>query len=285
MKAKTNNNYQNAINRTIDYINTHISDEINIKKLANVACISVYHFHRIFKAHIGESAGAYITRIRLEKAALKLQTGNDLLSHIAEKTGYQTQHSLSKAFKKHFGISPTAFRKMNSYYSSQTEKPKYLKQTLEPKIILCNEKHLVYIRIIAKYGEQNKYTQAWKQLWKYAKQNQLITDYTESIGLSFDDPNITKAEQCRFYACITTNSTTKAHAEFGICTLPKGKFAVFTHKGSYSGLNDVYKFIYIDWLPQSGYTIRNSTPFEKYLNNPAKVPENEILTEIYIPIK
>ncbi|MFW5700514.1 MAG: GyrI-like domain-containing protein, partial [Cyclobacteriaceae bacterium] len=64
-----------------------------------------------------------------------------------------------------------------------------------------------------------------------------------------------------------------------------GKFAVFTHQGSYSGLNRLYRSIYLDWLPNTNKKLRHSIPFEKYLNNPDKVKEDDLLTEIYIPIK
>ncbi|MCG8697075.1 MAG: GyrI-like domain-containing protein, partial [Bacteroidales bacterium] len=247
--------------------------------------VSEYHFHRIFKAYIGESIGSYISRLRLENAAQKLQTTNQTLTEIAEKTGYQSQYSLSKAFKKHFGVTPSAFRNIQSYFSSQIAKPKHEPIELHPQIIEVQKKNLVYIRIIAKYGEELDYDTAWRKLWKYAKQNELVNDDNEFIGLAFDDPIITKSEQCRFYACISTGKAIKPSGEFGSYTIEPGKYAVFTLKGSYSGLSRLYHSIYYDWLSNSNERIRNSMPFEKYLNNPDKVKETDLLTEVWLPIK
>ena len=285
MKVDTNSEYHKAISQSIDYINSHLSESIDLKKVAGIANISEFHFHRIFKAYIGETVGAYISRLRLENAAQKLQITNFTLTEIAEKTGYQSQFSLSKAFKKHFGVTPSAFKNIQTYFSSQFSKTEHEPLELHPNIVNIESKNLVYIRIIAKYGSETDYRTAWKKLWQYAKQKDIVIENSEFIGLSFDDPNITKHEQCRFYACITTDKPLKPEGEFGLQTIKNGKFAVFTHQGAYSGLNRLYQSIYMDWLPGKKMKLRHSMPFEKYLNNPDKVKEDDLLTEIYIPIK
>jgi AraC family transcriptional regulator len=285
MKPDTNNEYNKAINTSIDYINEHINETIDLRRIAEIVNISDFHFHRIFKAYIGESIGTYITRLRLENAAQKLQITNSTLTEIAARTGYQSQYSLSKAFKKHFGVTPSAFKNIQTYFSSQFSKPEHETLELQPNIIYMESKELVYIRIIAKYGSELDYRTAWKKLWQFAKQKSIRNENNEFIGLNFDDPNITKHEQCRFYACISTEENIKPEGEFGIQMIDKGKYAVFTHKGGYSGLNRLYQSIYLDWLPNTNENLRHSTPFEKYLNNPDKVQEADLLTEVYIPIK
>jgi AraC family transcriptional regulator len=62
--------YTQRINRTMDYIDTHLADPLPLEKLAGVAAFSKYHFHRIFFAHVGETPGQYVQRLRLEKAAM-----------------------------------------------------------------------------------------------------------------------------------------------------------------------------------------------------------------------
>ncbi|MFW5887151.1 MAG: AraC family transcriptional regulator [Bacteroidota bacterium] len=285
MKIETINEYNKAINQSIDYINRHLNESIDLKKIANISNVSGFHFHRIFKTYIGESVGTYISRLRLEKAAQKLQITDSTLAEIAEKTGYQSQYSLSKAFKKHFGVTPSAFKNIQTYFSSQISKTEHEPLELHPNIVHIENKNLVYIRIIAKYGSELDYRTAWKKLWQYAKQKNIVNEKSEFIGLSFDDPNITKHEQCRFYACISTGKPLKPEGEFGLQAIENGKFAVFTHQGSYSGLNRLYRSIYLDWLPNTNKKLRHSIPFEKYLNNPDKVKEDDLLTEIYIPIK
>ncbi|MEM1135398.1 MAG: AraC family transcriptional regulator [Bacteroidota bacterium] len=285
MKTVTQNEYHKSVNRVVDYINNHLQDSLDLTNLAQVAHISEFHFHRIFRAFIGEPLGTYISRLRLESAAQKLQTTTLTLTEIAQRTGYQSQYALSKAFKKHFGITPSAFRNLQTYFSTQMPKAKPAPLNITPEIREISPKKLVYIRIIAQYGSSDPYETAWKKLWKFAKSRQIVTGQNEFIGLNFDDPSITKPEKCRFYACITTEKDIKPEGEFGIQKLNGGKYAVFTLRGSYSGLIDLYEYIYHHWLSKSGCYLRNSMPFEKYLNNPDKVNEADILTEIFIPIK
>ncbi len=285
MKENTNNEYNKAINLAIDYVNQHLDTSIDLKTIAQVAMISEFHFCRIFKAYIGESIGAYITRLRLERVAHLLQVSNHTLTDIAEQTGYQSQQSLSKAFKKYFGIAPSAFRHLNTYLSSKM--PTYKRKTvpLHPQIVDLDTKNLVYIRIIAKYGTTLDYETAWQKLTAFAHDKNLIGKNSEYIGLSFDDPNITKEDKCRFYACVSTEEKVKPEGEFGAYTIAGSKFALFVHKGAYSGLYDLYQAIYSDWVPDNYTKIRNSNSFEKYVNNPDKVKEEDLVTEVYIPIE
>ncbi len=284
LKENTNSEYNKSINLAIDYINEHLNEPIDLKTIAQVAMISEFHFCRIFKAYIGESIGVYITRLRMERTAHLLRISDTTLTDIAEKTGYQSQQSLSKAFKKYFGITPSAFRHLNTYLSKKATKVQQGIVKLHPQIVELNTKNLVYIRIIAKYGSTLDYETAWNKLISFANTKNLLDGNSEYIGLSFDDPNITEEDKCRFYACITTNKKVKAEGEFGTYTIAGGKFALFVHKGAYSGLNALYQSIYADWVPNHYTQIRHSNPFEKYLNTPQEVKEEDLLTHIYIPI-
>ena len=286
MKEETHNEYQKSLNRTIDFINNNLHTEINLNDLSRIAHISEYHFHRIFKAFIGEPIGRYLIRLRMEKAAQLLRFSDATLADIAEKTGYQSPFSLSKAFKKHFGITPSAFRNLETFFSSKMiSKKSETSVKLTPKIRRIDPIELVYIRIIDQYGAEEAYHRAWKKLIDYVKKMKLFSRQNEYIGLSYDDPNITQAEKCRFYACISIDKPITPFGEFGSIRIEGGKFAVFQLRGSYAKLESFYQNIYYDWLPMSGYDLRNSMGFEKYLNHPDKVKESEILTEVYIPIK
>lgn len=284
MKETTQNGYDKAVNRVIDYINRHLFETPDIKQLSEIANISGYHFHRIFKTTIGENIRGYIKRIRLEYIAECLQMTHCSLDEIAAKTGYGTKHALSKAFKKHFGISPSAFR-------AQDRDPFNFFGRGERKVIQLSvdmrevePKKLVYIRIIDSYGSPESYRTAWKKLGQFGKKNNLLNHSTGFIGLSFDNPTITPPENCRFYACFTVGEEVKPSGAFGVQHLSGGLYAVFTLKGSYNKLLDMYYNIYMIWLPQSGYKLRGGGSFERYLNNPDHVKEEDILTEIYIPV-
>lgn len=64
--------YISRVNRVIDYVDENIKNELTLDRLSRIANFSNYHFHRIFKAIIGEPLNKYIQRIRIEKAVTPL---------------------------------------------------------------------------------------------------------------------------------------------------------------------------------------------------------------------
>lgn len=277
-KEHTQNEYHKSINKVLDYINEHLNKKPDLNTLSQIANVSPFHFHRIFKAIIGENLGEYVQRLRLEYVAGQLKTTELSLSTLAEKTGYNTEQALSKAFKKHFGTPPRVYK------LASTHKTDYSNHKLSPRICEIEHKNLIYIRVIAKYGAQEVYNKAWGKLHQFAANNHLLKESNEWLGISFDDPDTTETNKCRFYACLTIDKPVTPTGKIGCKSIKSGQYAVFTHKGSYRGLNDFYKNIWFGWLPTADYRLRKATFFEKYVTDPDKVKEEDIITEIYIPI-
>lgn len=284
MKEATKNSYNEAINRVVDYVNIHLKEEINLPAISEVANLSEFHFHRIFKAFIGESLGSYVNRIRLERAAQLLQTSQKTLEQIAEIVGYSTPFSFSKAFKKHFGVAPTTFRNTQPFFPIKEEMRTHPLMELKWEKRSVEELEILYLRISGEYGVAVNYDEAWNSLIRFGNENRLINERTQYIGISHDDPGLTTADKRRFYACITVAPSTKPKGPFGRLKLEAGDYAVFTLKGSYKQLETYYQSVFFSWLPASGYHLRNAHLFEKYLNSPDEVEASDLLTEIYIPI-
>ena len=109
-KSDTLKDYHQRINKVILYINNHLSEDLNLNQLASYSNFSVYHFHRIMRAYLGEPIGNYILRLRLETAARLLMFTQEQIADIAWKTGYETPSAFTNAFKNRFGLSPVEFR-------------------------------------------------------------------------------------------------------------------------------------------------------------------------------
>ena len=108
-----------CIEEVMRYIRTHISEPLDRETLADVAGFSVPHFHRVFTAHVGESAISYVRRIRLERAARKLRMGAVDITEVALAAGYDTHAAFSKAFRQQFGLSPSEFRQLGCMAATQ----------------------------------------------------------------------------------------------------------------------------------------------------------------------
>jgi len=99
VKADTRNIYFERINKVIYFINNHLDESLEVKKLAQLGNYSPFHFHRIMRAYLGESLGTFIIRIRMETAVTLLIHSNEAISDIAFKVGYENPSSFNKTCK------------------------------------------------------------------------------------------------------------------------------------------------------------------------------------------
>lgn len=288
VKADTQNFYYERINNVIQYINTHLNENLEIATLARVGNYSPFHLHRIMRAYLGESLGAFIIRLRMETAVTLLIHSSEAINTIALKVGYENPSSFNKAFKKRYGIAPAEYRKNNeSLLETECSKIKNYamenSKNLQPKIKVLKPKKVIYARALGNYNESA--SKAWNTVAEFAKKNRLFGFKTEFIGISHDDPNITKSDKLRYDACITITKEIQAEGKIGLQEIEGGKFAIFTHKGAYEKLINSYDYIFGKWLPESGNELRNVCGFEKYLNTPEKTKPEKLRTEIYVPIQ
>ena len=282
MKNITYNDYVQRINKVVAYINNHLDETLDLKTLANEAALSDFHFHRIFKALKGEAIGGYITRLRLEATARLLRYTALTIEEIAFNIGYETPASLSKAFKKQYGISPTEYRTNKDTYIMKKEiiNPDLALKT--PKIVTLEPKNLIYVALTGAYGSLD-YGKAYEQLWAVIKAQKLFTKGIESICISYDDPKITEGSLQRSDVCLAIHKPTIPQEEVSCKTLAGGKYAVSFYQGSYENLSQVYDTA-VRWVIDHEYTLREEPFFEKYLNDARRTPKEKLKTEIYIPI-
>ena len=104
------------------------------------------------------------------------------------------------------------------------------------------------------------------------------------IGIYYDDPQTTPANELRSEAGIRVAENVTLPAGLQDQHLSPGKYAVATHVGSYEQLGDTWARLLGEWLPQSGHRLRPGASYELYVNDPMHVAASELRTEIYQPI-
>lgn len=99
------------LNRVLDYMESHIEDDIGVDELAAVACLSTFHFIRMFHQRLGMPPSRYLSHRRMDHAQLLLAANNTTVGEIAFACRFSTQASFTRAFRRVTGLTPTAFRR------------------------------------------------------------------------------------------------------------------------------------------------------------------------------
>ncbi|ABQ27658.1 transcriptional regulator, AraC family [Geotalea uraniireducens Rf4] len=285
VRPSTTNSYQERLNRVLIHIQKNLDEPLTIERLAEVACLSPFHFHRIFSAHVGETVTGYVRRLRLERAATRIAFTGESVTDTALGVGYETPAAFTRAFRERFGMSPSEFRGQQretilSFAENSTAKEIIV---MKPEMREFSKTKVLFVRRTGAYGEAA--TAAWEALMGFAYKNRLMTGETLMVGIGHDDPAITAEEKIRYDACVTFSGDVKPEGEVGIQTIAGGRYAVFLHKGAYTGLPEIYRNIFAGWLATSGCTLRDQPCFEVYLNrDPRRTKPENLRTEIWVPV-
>lgn len=260
-REDTQHEYYKAINRVLKYIQEHLHENTGLKKLAEIACISPFHFHRIFKATIGESLAEYVQRLRLESVAEGLKTSALSLSELAVRTGYSSEQALSRAFKNYFGLPPKAFKRL--FFEEK------FSGALTPRICKVAGRNVIRLRKEASDGK------SWQKLFAYAVMNRLISPPVESLEILTDGV---------FFPALTVKAEIPENNHVEYRVLADGLYAIFTYRGEVGKLPELYEAVRNYWLPSSKYGLSSADSYVIYLNNIMEVPPEAQLAELYVPL-
>lgn len=100
---------ERRLRRVIDYVDAHIATPIALDEMAEVACLSRFHFVRAFKSHTGMTPCQYVGRLRIEYAKVLLRDGHRSLAHIANALLFSSQSTFTRAFRKATGVTPLQY--------------------------------------------------------------------------------------------------------------------------------------------------------------------------------
>ena len=285
-------NYKSHIETVLHYINMQIrhdwslepdeafNESISIDMLSRVACLSRRNFQLVFKSVTKETPRQYINRVRLEYGLQLLKEKRYSQKEIAERTGWTNDTAFYNAFRKKYLQSPAKYGlgKFNSSIVSGPVGCSLLEFAERPIVFL------IYQGCYADYASGCFEEKSWERLYDYAQSNGLLPEKEESWGICYDDRDITADEKCCFYAGLTVRHLPKLKVTDEIKTmlLPKTRYAVYVHKGSYDELDSFYNAI-LQQIPE-GYQLGEDLILERYLNSVADTSEGDLLTEVLLPV-
>jgi len=292
MKKITKAVYHHRIMKVVDYIWNNIDQDVDLNVLADVACFSPYHFHRIYRELMHETVAMTVKRLRLHHASYALIESETPIATIAKNVGYSSSEAFIRAFAQHFGKTPANYRveQHQSHHRARADLLKRVTPTSEPMennaMYNVEVKNIENIDVIGLFhqGDYQEIGRSFEKLEATSTALDLLNENTRSFGIYYDDPESKAKEQLTSHACISISEPTSVKGLDSLL-IQGGTHAVLTFKGPYSDLESVYRWFYGVWLPESGYQVENKPPFEEYLNDPKSVSPNELLTAIHVPIQ
>lgn len=310
-----------GIQRAIDYIEAHLTEEIDYEKVAAENFSSSYHFQRVFSILCGFTLGEYIRSRRLSLAGAELAAGHGKVIDIALKYGYESPDSFARAFQKFHGITPstarTSSQKLRSFsrlvLKISLEGGKNMNYRMEEKmemVLTGYKKHFTG----APYGKEREEQEEHLFTSTRAKQWMLRgmgTNFAENgtdtcVITNVDDEGydfyyaaaLDQYNHDNLYNTAVTGFSFMKEFGFEDIVIPKHTYAIFSTKeqdssmaqsqknpGQYSVVAEYQKIreqIMTQWLSSSGWEISNAPEIAAY----HWFPERERrYIEIWLPVK
>ncbi len=294
------NGYERRLQNSIDFIEANLKGEMSLRDISFQANASLYHFHRLFRAFVGESLSEYVRHRRLSRAAEDLLRTKKTVLEIALDYGYSTPESFLRAFKAMFGMPPRDFRKRGESPAAHRKAELLIKRervieggvVMEPRICERSPFTLFGELIHTSHGACKTETAG---LWARERESRGIGERARKAGaqsiygvcFGACDGCGTKLEEDseKFPYNIGWEARKGDCAPAGLVemTVPGGKYAVFAVEGGGKEIQDAVSRIYGSWLPASSHELSDSPVLEKYPADWTGAQGSSM--EIWLPLK
>jgi len=281
------------LERVFRWLADHLDDTLDLARLAEVAAMSPYHFHRTYHAMQGETAAETVRRLRLHRAAVELITGELPVPRVARRAGYGSQEAFTRAFKAAYGVPPARYRasfvpSLTATGRSERTGPTGAEDAMDTTTAYhatIRETPALRVAALAHSGDYINIGSTFERLMAMAGGQGLLGPWTRSFGVYYDDPASTPREALRADACLTLPDGKLPSGELQVREIRGGRYGVTLHVGPYAELHFPYTWLYGTWLPKSGEETADAPSIEEYLNDARVVPPSELRTEIWLPLR
>lgn len=280
-RRATTESYVRRLGRVAAHIAAHLDDPLDLDRLAGVACLSPYHFHRIYRALWGETAAETLSRLRLDRAAVQLLTTTAPMTRVARGAGYGSLAAFGRAFKAAYRETPSAFRARGGLHARSASRRPDGKET--PMAVAIEDRAPMRFAYLTHKGPHHKIASVFERLYAWAAPRGLTGAHAVGVAVYLDDANTVPATELRSEAGISVAADVDGDDEVQVGTLPGGRHAVVLLRGPYAGLSAAYAELF-DWLATSGERRRDGPIIEIYLNDPHTTAPADLVTEICLPV-
>ncbi|MGD0215366.1 MAG: AraC family transcriptional regulator [Terriglobales bacterium] len=290
-KAHQSQFHRSQIGRAQRYIRLHLMERMSLSFIAREAGSSSYHFARLFQAYVGETPFEFLRRLRLVTALRMLQEDAGVsVTEIALSVGYETSAAFNKSFRKTLAMTPSDFRNLGKERQDEViydlSRPRLLKEVtmnlsaeFEPV-----SRPLTHYVFLEKHGP---FAEVAPPLW-----NDLMPvlgkldrqQVREFLALSGIDKSKAGEDAMIYQAGVAlAQKPEKLPDGLQHRDIKAGKYARFFLIGPYSHIWMAFDRIF-KTLSEKRVTLRTEFCIENYLNDPRVTPEDQLQTELLVPI-
>ena len=275
--------FADGIQNALSYIETHLTDELNIAEIAAQSFVSPFHFQRMFSILTGMTVGEYIRCRRLSAAGEELIRSDVRVIDIAVKYGYESQDSFSRAFTRFHGIAPSAAKEAGMPLKAFA--PLRLKLTLEGGSVMeykIVEKAAFTVVALPANVPADRSFELIPQLWT----KHIQSDAAKAVRGMFGICTETSDQMLEYLIADVYFPQAEIPAGCVTRTIPAGTWAVFPCRGPLvETIQRIEKQIWSDWVPNCReYRLAAEMTIEAYIEPPQENPQDDY-NEIWIPVQ
>lgn len=274
--------YEGRLLRVLAHIHDHVDGDLSLDALADVACMSRFHWHRVFHAMTGETLADAVRRIRLLRAANALVREDRPIEEIAARYGYSGPASFSRAFRAALGVAPGEFREQGVQRTAELRNDPGA-QPIFPVTIKdlppCQAAGVLHV------GAYADLPRAFQQLGGILAARNLFSEARGLFVIYRDAPGSKPDEELRAHVAVIIGADfPQGVPGLEYFDLAGRRHAVLEHTGPYATLSAAYDWLYGVWLPHSGEEPRDAPPIELYVSDPRTTPPDDLRTDIRLPL-
>ena len=261
----------NQLNRIIEYIESHLAQELSVETISCITGGSAFHFNKVFLYLSGYSLSEYIKNRRLSEANKDLLEGTNV-TDVAFTYGYQSVDGFARAFRRWSGVLPSEVKKTG--FSKTIPPLSFVIQVKGGTIMECRIKQMPAFNLVGVSKRVPMQFEGVNQ--EIVKLAQSITEEQRSemhslqdmepfavVNASFDaDANFMKEEGdlTHLIGVLTTKNVVSSRLEK--IRVEAMTWAVFSCEGLFPAtLQDTMARVYSEWLPASDYKVIDAPSF------------------------
>ena len=290
-------NYLQRVRNVMNLVASDPSGPHTLATLAAAANCSPYHFHRVFKSVVGESLGRFVQRHRIQRAALELRSRPEAtLTDIAFAVGYESLDGFRRAFQTVYGMLPSQWDRLSPLQERAIAQPGFQfpvysvsdlvrladEDSWSPEVVELPATQLASCMIADAYNNIGQVTSACERLISWTRMEGIAIASESFYGISWDDPEITPLEMCRFEWAVALDDRSRKDVPTWLDCREQAAMTVvrIQLRGDLNAEDAIWQYLYRVWLPKSGFEPAHSPAMEIYRTLPTETGWDDLYCAI-----